>query len=325
MRKIIFAVSLLLALAGCSREEQNTRQPGETSKEKLPVTVSILPQKYFVERIGGDKVDVNVMIPPGHSPATYEPIPRQLEDLSRSKLYFRIGYIAFEQAWMTNIAAANQNMKIVDTARGVQLIEASPPPEEDTHKENNSRAAGTQAAETHRDHTHQNTAESHSHTGIDPHIWLSPQAVKIQAQHISGALSQMDPANSAFYKRNFHAFATDIDNLNEEMTTALKDLRGRKFMVFHPAWGYLGRDFGLEQVAIEMEGKEPTPANLKKVIDLARQKNIRVIFVQKQFSIHSARTAAAEIGGKVVQLDPLALDWLNNMKQIARAFKDALQ
>ncbi|MCK4765825.1 MAG: zinc ABC transporter substrate-binding protein [Candidatus Aminicenantes bacterium] len=309
MRKIVLVISVLLILSGCGREKQNTREPGRTAKEKLPVTVSILPQKYFVERIGGDKVAVNVMIPPGHSPATYELIPRQLEDLSRSRLYFRIGYIAFEKAWMDNIAAADKNMKIINTAQGVQLIEANSLGEEDTHQ----------------GHAHYDAGKDHSHSGVDPHIWLSPRAVKIQAGHIRDALSKLDPANSAFYEGNFRDFAADIDGLNQEMAAVLKDLRSRKFMVFHPAWGYLGRDYNLEQVAIETEGKEPTPANLKKVIDIARQENIRVIFVQKQFDVHSAQTVAAEIEGRVVQLDPLALDWLDNMKQIARAFKEALQ
>ncbi len=303
---ILFLIMLVLLLSfpGCS----NRPAKQDNKNMKLPVTVSILPQKYFLERIAGDHVAISVMIPPGHNPATYEPTPQQLQDLSHSKLYFRIGHIPFEKRWIPNFSSLNPAMNIIDTSQGVSLIT---PLAEEEHEENH-------AAE----HEH---GSDHHHKGTDPHIWLSPNAVKIQAGHIRDALVATDPGKKDEYEKNYQNFVRDINELEKEMKAILSELKGKKFLVFHPAWGYLARDFGLEQVAIETEGKEPGPADLKRVIDVARSENIRVIFVQSQFSIHSAQAAADEIGGQVVQLDPLSPDWLDNMKTIAQAFRDAVQ
>ncbi|MFC2146896.1 metal ABC transporter solute-binding protein, Zn/Mn family, partial [Acidobacteriota bacterium] len=219
-------------------------------------------------------------------------------DLSLSKLYFRIGHIPFENAWMKNIAANNPHMKIIDTSVGVDLIETG----EDEH---------------HRNH--------HHHTGINPHIWLSPHAVKIQAKHILDAVLEIDKQNREFYKENYRLFLLDIDRLDREIKALLEKCTGKKFMVFHPAWSYFARDYGLEQLPIELEGKAPSPADMKKIIDIARKENIRIIFVQEQFDTNSARAVAAEIGGRVVKIDPLALDWLANMKKIAQTLSDTLK
>jgi zinc transport system substrate-binding protein len=275
-------------------------------KEHIAVTVSILPQEYFVQRIAGDRARVNVMIPPGHSPATYEPTPRQMRELSASSLYFRIGHIPFEKAWLENIASANPAMKIVDTSVGVELIDTRKPLEGE-------------------DHDHDEAEADHVHTGIDPHIWLSPKAVKIQAGHIRDALAAHDPAYAETYNANYRAFAADIDTLHKEIAAGFAGLGGRRFMVFHPAWGYFGRDYGLVQLPVEVGGKTPSPRVLKQVIDTAKKENIKVIFVQKQFDTHSAEAVAADINGKVIQLDPLAPDWLGNMKKIAAALKEALK
>jgi zinc transport system substrate-binding protein len=212
--------------------------------------------------------------------------------LSHSKLYFRIGHIPFENAWMKNISSNNPHLKIIDTSVGVDLIETG----ED------------------KDHRHQ---VNHQHVGIDPHIWLSPRAVKIQAKHILDAVTEIDRENQEFYQENYRLFLLDIDRLDQEIKALLEKCREKKFMVFHPAWSYFAREYSLEQLPIEVEGKAPNPANLKKVIDIARQDNIRIIFVQEQFDTNSARAVAAEIGGRVVKIDPLALDWLDNMRGIA--------
>lgn len=273
------------------------------SSAKIQITVSILPQKYFVHRIvGGDNLDfdIHIMIPPGHSPATYAPTPQQMKGLSHSKLYFRIGHIPFEKAWMKNIAANNPHLKIIDTSVGVDLIET-----------------GESEDDVHQDH--------HHHAGIDPHIWLSPHAVKIQAKHILDAVIELDSQHRELYEENYRLFLRDIDGLDREIKAVLEQYRGKKFMVFHPAWSYFARDYSLEQLPIEVEGKAPNPANLKKIIDIARQENIRIIFVQEQFDTNSARAVAAEIGGQVVKIDPLALDWLDNMKGIAQTLSDALK
>jgi len=297
MKPVILFILLSLFFINCG-----STGPGFGSK-KFQIAVSILPQKYFVERIAGDSAnidfDIHVMIPPGHSPHTYAPTPRQMKVLSHCKLYFRIGYIPFETTWMKNIADNNPQMKIIDTSVGVDLIET----QED------------------KDDPHQD----HYHAGLDPHIWLSPRAVKIQVKHILDALIELDREKQESYKENYRLFLLDIDRLDLDIKALLEKSGKRKFMVFHPAWSYLARDYGLEQLAIEEEGKAPNPGNLKKIIDMARRENLRTIFVQQQVDTHSASAVAAEIGGRVVILDPLAPDWLDNMKKIAQAFSDTLK
>jgi zinc transport system substrate-binding protein len=295
MKPVIIFILLSLLFINCG-------SPGpDSSNKKYQITVSILPQKYFVHRIVGEDnsdFDIQIIIPPGHSPATYAPTPQQMRALSHSQLYFRIGHIPFEKAWMKNIAANNPQLKIIDTSVGVDLIKTGES-EDDPHQD-------------------------HHHAGIDPHIWLSPRAVKIQAKHIFDAIIEIDGENQEFYKENYRLFLRDIDRLDREIKAVLEQYRGRKFMVFHPAWSYFAREYGLEQLPIEVEGKAPNPANLKKIIDIAGKENIRIIFVQKQFDTNSARAVAAEIGGQVVKIDPLALDWLENMKGIAEQISESV-
>lgn len=200
---------------------------------------------------------------------------------------------------MKNIAANNPQLKIIDTSAGVDLI-VTGELEDDVH-------------------------QGHHQGGIDPHIWLSPRTVKIQVKHILNAVIEIDRENQEFYKENYRLFLRDIDHLDREIKTILEQYKGRKFMVFHPAWSYFAREYSLEQLPIEVEGKAPNPANLKKIIDIARKENIRIIFVQEQFDTNSARAVAAEIGGQVVKIDPLALDWLDNMKKIAQSLSDTLK
>jgi zinc transport system substrate-binding protein len=298
MKPVILFILLSLFFISCGPPRPDMKS------EKFQITVTILPQKYFIHRIvgGGDilNFDIHVMIPPGHSPATYAPTPQQMKDLNHSILYFRIGHIPFEKAWMKNIAANNPHLKIIDTSVGVALIET-----------------GEDKEELPREHYH--------HAGIDPHIWLSPHAVKIQAKHILDAVIEIDSKNQEFYKENYRLFLLDIDRLDREIRFLLEKCSGRKLMVFHPAWSYFARDYGLEQLPIEVEGKAPNPASLKKIIDIARKEKIRIIFVQEQFDTHSARAVAAEIGGRVVKIDPLAPDWLANMKKIAQTLSDAFK
>jgi zinc transport system substrate-binding protein len=283
----IYWLSVCLFFISCS-----SPVPDSDSGKPL-ISVSILPQKYFVQRIVGDRFEVNVMIPPGHSPATYAPVPQQMRTLNRSKLYFRIGHIPFEKAWMENIAANNKTMKVFDTSVGVDLIKAE-------------------------GEDHQNNDHKHNHTGVDPHIWLSPEAVKILAKHILDAVIETDRENRQFYETNYREFVKDVDRLDREIKDILKGCRGKKFMVFHPSWSYFARDYHLDQLAIEVEGKEPAAADLKKAVDIAKKQGIHVIFVQEQFDTNSARAVAAEINGRVIPMDPLAEDWLTNMKKIAQ-------
>jgi zinc transport system substrate-binding protein len=298
---IIF--TLLLGLVFCGRSGSTP----EREREKALIYVSVAPQEYVVERIAGSRFEVRTMIPPGHSPATYAPTPRQMRQLSEAALYFRIGHIPFEQAWMKNIAANNKKMTVVDTSAGVELIEAAPHVHHHEHEHHRERAE-----------------ESRPHGGVDPHTWLSPRAVKIQAGHVRDAIIRLDPDSREAYQAAYTTLIDDINRLDKEITGMLAPHAGKKFMVFHPAWGYFARDYGLEQLPIEIEGKSPGPGDLKRVVDIAKAGDIRVIFVQQQFDTASARAAAAEIGGQVITLDPLAKNWLENMRHIAQTLDQAL-
>lgn len=275
----------------------------------LIVTVSIAPQRYFVERIAGEGVDVNVMVEPGASPATYEPKPEQLAALSQSAAYFSIG-VPFENVWLDRIAEANPEMPIVDTAAGIERV----PIEAHSHE------AG--ADEDHSDD--EDDDHDHAEGAPDPHIWLSPSLVKVQARTIAEALIDLDPDRQAAYEANLDAFLADIEDLEGTIEEALSGVESRKFLVFHPSWGYFAEDFGLEQIAIEVGGQEPSARELAELIALAEEEEIRVVFAQPEFSAEDATTIAEEIGGEVIMVSPLAEDWLNNMSKVADTFAEAL-
>lgn len=272
--------------------------------DRMTVFVSISPQKYFVQQIGKDLVDVQVMVRPGASPATYEPKPRQMADLSKARVYFAIG-VPFENTWLKRIAAANPKMDVVHTDDGIEKI-----PMTDHHHDE---------ADAHH------KADAHGHSGLDPHIWLSPPLVKIQARTIMDTLQKKDPSHRAEYRENYQQFSAQINWIDDELKAIFADKQGLQFIVFHPSWGYFARAYGLKQVAVEIEGKDPKPARLKALIKLARENDINVIFVQPQFSTKSAELVAREIGGQVAFADPLAADWLSNLRNVADKFKTALK
>jgi zinc transport system substrate-binding protein len=290
---LFFALSLLIVFLAAGTPACCANEPGPADDGILDVTVSIPPQQYFVERVGGERVHVNVMVEPGADPHTYEPKPEQMRALSRSVAYFSIG-VEFEAAWLDKFAATNPGLRIVDTIADIERM----PMEEG--------------------------AEEHAGGEPDPHVWLSPRLVKVQSQAIYAALAELDPEHETEYKANLEAFVADIDTLEADIREALTGLDSRKFMVFHPAWGYFARDFGLEQIPVEVGGQEPSAQELAHLIAMAREENIRVIFAQPEFSTQDAETIAREIGGEVLLISPLAPDWLDNMRRVARAFADVL-
>jgi zinc transport system substrate-binding protein len=262
----------------------------------LQVMVSIVPQVYFVERIGGEHVSATAMVVPGANPATYEPKPEQLKALSRSAAYLSIG-VPFEDAWLVKIASANPEMVMVDTIAGLDRI----------------------PIEAHEDDDH-----DHAQGAPDPHVWLSPQLVRVQAQTIYEALAELAPEHAEAFQANLGVFLEEIDVLEAEIRDALSGIRSRKFMVFHPSWGYFARDFGLEQIAIEVGGQEPSAQELAALIETARAEGIRVILAQPEFSTSDAETIAREIGGEVLLISPLAEDWMGNLRQVAATFAEVL-
>jgi zinc transport system substrate-binding protein len=290
--------------------------------DKLPVFVSIVPQKYFVQQIGKDLVDTQVMVQPGASPATYEPKPQQMADISKTKIYFAIG-VPFENAWLKKIAAANPDMRVVHTDDGIEKRAMAAHHHEEAAEEHHEDEHDHKKAEHHDEATHDEG--HHDHAGLDPHIWLSPPLVKIQAQTILAALQESDPDHRSVYEANFKAFAAQIDKLDADLKKTFAGKKGLQFMVFHPAWGYFAHAYELKQVPIEIEGKDPKPAQLKKLIQHARENDINVVFVQPQFSTKSAELVAREIGGQVAFVDPLAEDWMANLRQVADKFQAALK
>lgn len=265
---------------------------------KLDVCVSIPPQAFFVKQIAGDRVHTTVLIPPGASPATYAPKPSQLKAIKKASLYLTIG-VPFEKNWLARFQSINPNLHIIDMTQGIEKM-----PMQD-HLE-----------ETHAD-------DDHHHTGLDPHVWLSPSLVAKMAKTVRDTLSDADPAHAAEYDGNYRHFLSEIEALKKEISRRVSSLRQKTFIVFHPSFGYFAREFGLRQVAIEKEGKEPSLRYIKRVIDFAKAHGIKTIFVEPQFSQKSARTIAKAIGGKVISIDPLAYAWDKNMVEIAQSFEKA--
>ena len=273
------------------------------SAETLQIAVSIQPQAYFVQKIGGDFVSVTVLVPPGANPATYEPKPTQMVSVSASKVYFAIG-VPFEQAWLPKFSSVNPSLTIIYTDAGIEKIPM--------HSVHHHGVSG------HR-------MKDRGGAMLDPHIWLSPPLVKIQAEHILNGLKQSDPIHAKRYETNFFQFSEEIDRLDADLRRLFSDLGQVRFLVFHPSWGYFAETYGLEQIPIEFEGKAPKPAVLQALIKAARSSDIKVVFVQPQFSTRSAETIAAAIGGKVMIADPLAADWEENLRRQAVKIKSALK
>ena len=280
------------------------------SARPLKVFVSILPQKYFVEKIGGDQLEIGVMVQPGANPAVYEPKPQQMVALAEAQVYFTIG-VPFEERWLAKIAATHSAMKIVHTEAGIEKM----------------------AIQSHREHTlgsrkkggEQENRQPHGFI-LDPHIWLSPPLVMLQARNILDGLLAVAGTHRAMFEANYRTFIMEIVDLDLELKEIFDSAGNRsEFMVFHPSWAYFASTYGLKQVPIEVEGKEPKPGELQRLIECGKERGIRVVFVQPQFSLKAAQTIAESLGGQIALVDPLAHDWANNLRQVATKFRSALR
>lgn len=276
-----------------------------SANAQLNTIVSISPQKTFVEAIGGEKINVSVMVKAGASPHTYEPKPSQMKDIAKARLYFAID-VEFEKTWLPKFSATNPKMRIIDLDKGITKIAMS-----EHHHEDEKHS---DAEEDHEDKTHDH------HDGLDPHIWTSPSNVKIIAKTILNALIKEDPSNEKYYTGNYENFLIQIEQTDIKIREILKDVpKGSKFMVFHPAWGYFARDYNLEQVAIEAVGKEPKPKQVVELIDEVKEKQIKAIFTAPEFSEKTARQIANEANIQVVKISPLDPDWSENLIKFAKA------
>ncbi len=262
-------------------------QVNDSNNGKINVLVSILPQKEFVESIAGDKVNVIVLLPPGASPATYSLTSQDLINIQKAKIYFRIGLLPFEKATESQLRELNPGLKIVNASSVVEL-----------------RKIGS---------------------SIDPHLWLSPLNMIKHCNQITLALSELKPGFKNFFEKNNQEYVSKLRELDSFLKNIFQNVSQKNFLVFHPSWGYFARDFGLNQIAIEQDGKEPTASQLKELINLAREKKIRVVFVQKQFSKSIAESIASELNGVVVSIDPLAENYLENMHFIGEKIASELK
>ncbi|MDZ7696471.1 MAG: zinc ABC transporter substrate-binding protein [Deltaproteobacteria bacterium] len=275
----------------------------------LRVTVSILPQAYFVKKVAKDLVTVSVMVTGGSNPATYEPKPTQMTDLARSRLYFTID-VPFEASWLDKFKVMNPNMRVVHTDRGIAKRHAS------AHLHEPSAASVHPAQKT--------TAGS---SGTDPHIWLSPPLVKKIAQNTADALIQSDPDHQAAYEENLWAFEMELDRLDQRIRDILDEGSRKRsvILVFHPSWGYFADRYGLKQVSMECEGKSPSAMEMVQLTRYAKKTGIDRIFVQPQFSRKRAEAMAGQIGAQVVIVDPLSENWEANLIRVANQFQKALE
>ncbi len=265
------------------------------------VVVSILPQESFVKKSLKDKIDVITMVAPGSSPHSYEPKPSQMKSLSNAALYFTIG-VEFEEAWLKRFQAQNSQMLLVDM-----------------NKDITKRAMQEQQ---HNHDEHEDEHHHHHHDEFDPHTWTSPKNVAIMARNISETLCKIDPKNSAFYEQNLREFLSEIDATNATIKNILKSSENRKFMVFHPSWGYFADAFGLEQIALEVEGKNPKPKEIISIIKESKEHNIHTIFTQPEFSQKSATMIAKETNAKIYKITPLNPEWSQNLIKMAEAIAE---
>jgi zinc transport system substrate-binding protein len=272
----------------------------------IEVFAGIPPVAYLVERIGGDRVHVEVLIQPGQDPHTFEAAPKQIQALGKAKLFFKVG-MPFENQLLEKIRGVHPGMMVVDTAEGIKkrLLAADSP------------VAGGDHADQH--------SHGHAPEEQDPHVWLSPPMVKIMAINIALALEKIDPGHSAFFKANLLQLHRDLDAADEKIRQALNPYAGRTFYVFHPAFGYFGDCYYLKQEAIEAEGKQPSPKQLRELIEKAKSENVKIIFIQPQFDRHSAQAVADAIGGRVLPINDMEKDIPANLQDMSGKIKKAFE
>jgi zinc transport system substrate-binding protein len=299
---IVFLLMGVVLTAGCVDEQSSSDVASDSDSDTIVVGVSIVPQQQFVEKIAGDNVEVVVMVPPGASPHSYEPTPSQLTALSNAKMYAMVGSgITVEDTMIGKLEDLNSDMLIVDCSEGITLVEM-----------------------VSNSHDEEEEHVPEEEIGLDPHIWTSPDNVETMVENIYQGLVEVDPDNQETYLANKDAYLAELHELDEQIKTTLEGKEGSSFMVYHPAWGYFANHYGITQVPVEIEGKEPSVQDMQNLIDEAKEKGIKVIFVQSGFSTVSAEAIASEIDGEVVELDPLAKDYIDNLSKVAEAFKEGL-
>ena len=282
MKKILLVLILIPTLFSCQR---GPKKPSE----KI-VFASILPIQYFADQIVGNLYTSQVLVPPGVGPETYSPTPRQMSGMAQASAYFANGFLGFEEAFLEIFQSINPNLLFVNTSKGVDLI---------------------------RSEGHNHDSQRHE-KGVDPHTWSSPAGAKIIAKNICIAMVKIDPANKEHFLANLDQLLLKIDSVDHVVEIILTNIPTRRFMVFHPALGYFARDYRLQQLSIEFEGKIPTPHHVQRMVEEAKDQKIAYIMIQKEFDVENVEIISKETGSKVIQIDPLAYDWPTEMISMAR-------
>ncbi|MGB1799942.1 MAG: metal ABC transporter solute-binding protein, Zn/Mn family [Gammaproteobacteria bacterium] len=262
------------------------------AEEKINAFVSILPQQYFVEQVGGELVDVQVMVGPGQNPATYEPTPQQMAALAHADIYFSIG-VPFEKAWLNKVKQTNDKLVVIECCESLSDLQGH----------------------SHHGHNH---AHSHGHHDdeLDPHIWTSPKKVIQLVKLIEDSLLQVSHSDKHAFKDTAENFVIELNKLDAFIRASLVDLKQRELIVSHPSWAYFAKEYNLSQISIEQNGKEIQAKSLVKLIKSAKEKNIKAVFVQQQFSDKAARIIAKELNADIYELDPLAFNYIENMNDV---------
>ena len=287
MRNYLYLSLLLFLILSCNSISDNTPT----------VSVTIEPQRYFVEKIVGGKFKVNTIVPAGTSPETYDPTPSQMIALGKSALYFKVGFLGFENAWGKNLKENNVEVDIINSSNNIKLI--------------NENDENTIEIGEHHDPV------GHHHDGVDPNTWSSPKSALIMAENMLNALIVADVENQKYYRDNFKLLETEIIETDRRITELLENASVKSFIIYHPALGYFARDYNLTQYSIELDGKNPSPKQLKEMIDYANALGIKTIFVQKGFDVKNAESLANQVKASIHSIDPLSYNWSEEMIRIA--------
>lgn len=272
--------------------------PSAKKGERI-ITVTLPPFAWFVEGIAGEDFTVNVMLPPGADHHIWEPLPAQITSLARSEAFVMNGQLGFEQAWMGRFSEINPEMKILDLSAGIDLI-------------------GTEEGLSHDDH---HDHEGHAHEGADPHYWMSPVSAYVMAEDVRDFLTELNPGSAEKYNAGYNILVQKISSIDSLLKAALSETPSKAFMIYHPALGYMANDYGLQQVTFEDEGKSPSPARMKELIDTARELDIRIIFIQAEYDVRSAKSLAEETGAELIVIDPMNRDWPAAVIEVAEALR----
>jgi len=298
-RSTIWFLILALYTSSCGSRS------GSGSGERV-ITVTIPPFAWFVEAIAGDDFKVHVMLPAGADHHIWEPLPAQINSLSGSEAFITNGQLGFEEAWMDRFLQVSPDMKILDLSRNIQLIEVGE----------------TQTVESlgYEGHNHEGDShDTHAHGGPDPHYWMSPLSARVMAEDVRRFLTELNPDSSAKYVTNLDVLNRKISEVDSLVRQAMATASNTPVMIYHPALAYMGRDYGFEQVSFEDEGKSPSPARMKELIDLARAKEIKTIFIQAEYDVRNAQSLSSETGAELVVINPMNSEWPEAVMEVAEA------